>query len=97
MKKTSFKFLAELFCPTVRFCPIFSFSERYKFHKTLIMKRNLVEKNKKYLDLELTQTENFDFRFGVFWLTTSIQNTWLEIAAFYKRKLSRATHAAQLL
>ena len=48
-------------------------------------------------DLEITQNENFDFRFGVIWLTTSKQNAWLEIAAFYKRKLGRATHAAQLL
>ena len=28
----------------------------------------LLQRVKKYLDLELTQTENFDFQFGVFWL-----------------------------
>ena len=48
MKKTSFKFLAEIFCPTVRFCPIFSFSERYKFHKTLIMKEILLKRIKNF-------------------------------------------------
>ena len=30
------------------------------------MKEILLKRVKNYLDLELTQTENFDFRFGVF-------------------------------
>ena len=50
------------------------------------MKKILLERVKK----------NFDFRFGVFWLTTNKKNARLEIAAFYKRKLSRASHAAHL-
>ena len=61
------------------------------------MKEFLLKRVKNIWDLEITQNENFDFRFGVFWLTTSKQNAWLEFPAFYKRKLSRATHAAQLL
>ena len=60
------------------------------------MKESLLERVKNVWDLELTQTENFDFRLGVFWLTTSKQNARLEIAASYKRKLSRASHAAHL-
>ena len=58
------------------------------------MKEFLIKRVKIIWDLEITQNENFDFRFGVFWLTTSKQNAWLEIAAFHKRKLG---HAAQLL
>ena len=61
------------------------------------MKEILLKRVKKYLDLELTETENFDFRFGVFLTDYYQKNAWLEIAASYKRKLSRHSHAAQLL
>ena len=60
------------------------------------MKEILFTRVKKLWVLEITQTENFDVRIGVFWLTTSKQNARLEIAAFYKRKLSREGHAAHL-
>ena len=35
------------------------------------MKEFLLKRVKIIWDLEITQNENFDFRFGVFWLTTS--------------------------
>ena len=47
----------------------------------------LLRRLKNIQDLKLTQTENFDFRFGVFSLTTSKQNAWLENAAFINDSL----------
>ena len=67
MKKTSFKILAEFFCPTVRFFQLF-YSVRGIISQEPNHEGNLVEKSKKIFGLKLTQTENFDFRFGVFWL-----------------------------
>ena len=60
------------------------------------MKEILLKRVKKFWVWEITQTENFDVRIGVVWLTTSKQKARLEIAAFYKRKLSQEGHAAHL-
>ena len=97
MKKDPSNF-SWIFLSNSPFFSIFFIQWEVEFSRDPIHEGNLVGKSKKcFLDLELTQTENFDFRFGVFWLTTTKQNAWLEIAASYKRKLSRASHAAHLV
>ena len=92
MKKTSFKILAEFFCPTVRFFQLF-YSVRGIILQDPNHDGNLVEKSKKIFGLRTNS--NWKLRLSVwFFLTTSKQNAWLENAASYKRKLSRASNAA---
>ena len=58
------------------------------------MKEIFLRKLKNIWDLELLKLKSSTF--GLVFLTdTSKQKPWLEIAAFYKRKLSRDRHAAQ--